>query len=438
MKDTKSEERNGTTIITTTDGQLLKEKLKSLPPVIPQYINSTVNIKLDYAMFTSNFQNLAIKLASRHSKLMGPKGCGKTFLVVVMFCLCWLRNIPCLLLSPASFDFSDVSCRKFFKLFLDEHIKKEQQAELTGLMDKDPKQAWNLAINEVRKLIIFADLVTYTDPMLAAFIKILQQSTSSQDVNIILAVTSGAEHLTQNLSDNLHVIVDKCISSYNCVNIETGFTEREASTFVDMLKITTGDKKVIKLEDVVHITGTSPLLLSWLEGRPHGKDVNWFLRNYRSYVDAQLTHFLTKNSLKLVPQPTTTEEFFAYLEVIKGRQFAYAASSGDELTKAQLDEYYKTWLHKNLITVLESIQPTGKPNNNQKVVLRWNFPPMRTIYIKLLDEFIKNTTCEKVRDMCAKESSFLGFWYESEFFKYYNESRSISVEYITPKDGERS
>ena len=39
--------------------------------------------------------------------------------------------------------------------------------------------------------------------------------------------------------------------------------------------------------------------------------------------------------------------------------------------------------------------------------------------------------------MCEKESSFRGFWYESEFFRHYSGGSSILVKSITPTQSER-
>ena len=74
---------------------------------------------------------------------------------------------------------------------------------------------------------------------------------------------------------------------------------------------------------------------------------------------------------------------------------------------------------------------------NSKVLLRWNFPTMRKVYINLLDNFIQNCTLDQVISMCDKESSFCGFWYESEFFRHYSGGSSILVKYITPIQSER-
>jgi len=71
------------------------------------YISHCVRVDLTDAMITTSFKNAVRDLKGKCDKLTGPKGCGKTFFVVVMFYLCWLKDIPCMLLSPESFDFSN-------------------------------------------------------------------------------------------------------------------------------------------------------------------------------------------------------------------------------------------------------------------------------------------------------------------------------------------
>ena len=67
---------------------------ESLSDQILSYIRVTVGIDLKNAMFTSNLQSVRKMLAGHHTVLSGPKGCGKTYIVTMMFCLCWLKGLP--------------------------------------------------------------------------------------------------------------------------------------------------------------------------------------------------------------------------------------------------------------------------------------------------------------------------------------------------------
>ena len=189
-------------------------------------------------------------------------------------------------------------------------------------------------------MIIFADLVLYTGSQhvtkkLQPFINILKQQVSS-NIRFILAVSSGSQHLTQKLDPELRRGIRHILNAYNSVDMRTRFTEQEASTFVKKLNVKAGDNTVIKLENVVHITGTSPLLLSWLKGK-NGANVEQFVLQYSSYVDMELNNFLTSNSPDLVKHPANVQQFLAYQEAIEGKKFAYAATSGEELNTKELE-----------------------------------------------------------------------------------------------------
>ena len=119
-----------------TDDQLHR-CLNLLPSPMKEYINHCVHVDLTDAMITTSFKNAVRDLKGKRDKLTGPKGCGKTFFVVVMFCLCWLKDIPCMLLSPELFDFSNLCCSDFFNLFLNKHIEdEEEQVELADGIEK--------------------------------------------------------------------------------------------------------------------------------------------------------------------------------------------------------------------------------------------------------------------------------------------------------------
>ena len=110
-------------------------------------------------MFKSTFQKVQKELGeNKHSYLYGPKGCGKAYTITVMFCICWLQNLPCLLLSPKSF-LKDRSCIDLCTSFVTKHVK--EQTIITSLMETGSSQeAWDVAIMKAeRPLLIFTNLV---------------------------------------------------------------------------------------------------------------------------------------------------------------------------------------------------------------------------------------------------------------------------------------
>lgn len=133
---------------------------QSLPDKILSYIGLTVQIDLKNAIFTSAFQDVS-RLVSHHTIVHGPKGCGKTHIITMMFCLCWLKHIPCLLLLSASLSLW-LPCIEFCRLFVTTFItdKAKQTEILDHLRKGNICEGWELAIHKAGPLLIFADLVT--------------------------------------------------------------------------------------------------------------------------------------------------------------------------------------------------------------------------------------------------------------------------------------
>ena len=67
--------------------------------------NCTNNILPDYTIFTCNFQAVREAIAAQRSKIVvvGPKGCGKTLMVAVIFMILY-KNFDCLCITPRTFD----------------------------------------------------------------------------------------------------------------------------------------------------------------------------------------------------------------------------------------------------------------------------------------------------------------------------------------------
>ena len=183
-----------------------------------------------------------------------------------------------------------------------------------------------------------------------------------------------------------------------------------------------------------HISGTNPLLLSWIPN-----DVEATVNEYESIVLAQLRNFLANNCEGLTRYPSTPQGFFLLQQVLRSRVFADMANRGYTLNKMQTMEYSKTWLHCNWLTILEDSpseevllehelmeqdtieQDAPQPMVTRKV-LRWNFPCMGEIYINMLQDFVSSHSETQLQDTCTKVPSFAGFWYESLFFSHYKQS----------------
>lgn len=346
---------------------------------------------------------------------------------------------------------SNLSCTKFFNFICANNIKTEDQARFADVIKQELTIAWSWAIAEAGPLLLFADLVTkdstpeYVKANLQSFLTILEHHTSSQDVSVILAVSSGLPHFTEKLSSSLQRSIQFIVKGIENIHITTGFNEKEASEYVASLNRVLEDKTTVTFEHVKHIAGTNPLLLSLLMIVDTQMDIECFMAKYCSLVDGESRKFLIQNSRSLSPSPGTAEQYFLHDEIVKSNPFACIATREEILVKSQLHLYENTWLCKNNVTVLlKDIQPTDEQDpstNTQKhtsrMILRWNYPMMGTIYITMLDKFVQYTTAEKLDYLCAKEGSIRGFWYELEFFAYYHKrDKYIPVKCINPKDSD--
>ena len=74
-------------------------------------------------------------------------------------------------------------------------------------------------------------------------------------------------------------------------------------------------------------------------------------------------------------------------------------------------------------------QDTMEQNAPQPKVLRWNFPLMGEVYIKMLQKFVSSNSETQLQETCAKVSSFAGFF----VFSHYKQSFSsiMNVQYST-------
>ena len=115
---------------------------------------------------------------------------------------------------------------------------------------------------------------------------------------MIVSVSSDAQHLTDDNS-KFTELFNLLITADQSVNITTGFSDVEAGKFMK--------KKVpFTLNKVKHISGTNPLLLSWIPS-----NVGTKVTEYKSIVLTQLCNFLANNCEGLTRYPSTTQGFFA-------------------------------------------------------------------------------------------------------------------------------
>ena len=91
---------------------------------ILNYLQTITTGSLDNAAFTSNFDKVkeAYEQSNKICCLTGPKGCGKTFIIIALFAVYYTKGIHCLFLTPESFTSNELPCKRFCKLLVDKFI----------------------------------------------------------------------------------------------------------------------------------------------------------------------------------------------------------------------------------------------------------------------------------------------------------------------------
>jgi len=111
----------------------------------------------------------------------------------------------------------------------------------------------------------------------------------------------------------------------------------------------------------------------------------------------------------------------------------YCACRHGQLVEDEEYEYQKRWLAKYNLAVVEEVctktqevvpdQDETLPNKQESKdvtakILRWNFPTFGRMYLDILRNFINDCYSTKLKEICKKEPSFVGFWLEGMFVSY--------------------
>lgn len=374
--------------------------------------------------------------------ITGPKGCGKTFTVAVLFALWNLTQKEGIFLSARSFSSNN---RSYFEKFIAENFADNKKEDLLKKLDSDVLSALKSILEHIQ-LVIFADFSQFTketkesNKHFEQLVEFLQFAISRR-ARIILSVSSGIgfphdSGISQRFTG--------CLSSCYNDELTTGFTDEEASRYLT--------KKGVKLraEEVKHISGTNPYLLSLFS-----KDDRQSLPEYKSKVKFRMQQLLLTHFSNLGNRIETLDEYFLHEKWTTCSNFVYYANRGDALLEPELKKYYDTVLYQHKLTVLhltldnkiEEDQDDGEDaastssqqaslnpvvaasnistsNRQERLVIRWNFPILGEMFINVIENFIEKTT---LVHYCNSVPTFAGNWYEFLFFKYLKKEKTIMV-----------
>jgi len=137
--------------ITSENIQMLRQ-LTSLDFRSLDFIHCISKVQLKYSVFTANFQKVVNAIQSNFNVengqhncicLEGPKGCGKTHTLVATFVICsLLKKRPCLFLAQDSFEDSPQST-EYLKEFVNTcvHFSSDFRKEIESVLDRKGSKA---------------------------------------------------------------------------------------------------------------------------------------------------------------------------------------------------------------------------------------------------------------------------------------------------------
>lgn len=426
-----------------------KDIPKCVPLVVLAYISVTTAKYLDLndGIYTSDFKELMNRYhEDRDVVIKGPSGCGKTYALVSLFAICVMKQIPCVLFSSISFGTDNPDISSYYKYHMDQ-ISGEISTNQHSHTENDVLISLG---NESKQFIVFLDFSKFhSDDSDGA--KRLVQAASGLAIfghKLVVSVSSGVE-----ISDAYNASgLRNFLSRKSFLKLEfKGFTYTEALTFVKGRNC-----KNITLKSIQYFCGTNPFLLSQIDGKSQQS-----VACIKGIVKEIVKNYFTKHVKGLTKDGDTLESYFMREEMLRCSEFVNDASMEVTLTGDRIRKFEDTFLFKHRLAILDyretrskvqededfaasttqvtaaseqQLPAASEPRKNVNPVLKWNFPIVAEIYKDVINNFIKRNTDQSLKEMCAKVSTFAGYWYECLYFSKIQETKSIKVSYRTMKN----
>ena len=277
-----------------------------IPTDIKRYIFAVTTENLKFPVFTASFDKVAQQCREhRCVGIVGPKGCGKTFTLVALFVLCYTK-LNCLFLTPQTLIFSRYfTCQNYIKTFVtnNKNLDEDDQKTIIDELQKDMVSALELLVDRYKKLeslIVFADISDLTKQNMALLGVLREFSTQAR---LIVSFSSGATHFTDEQS-SARMFLEFYMGLY-LVEITSGLTIAQVSTFLSKMD------SPVQLQDINHISGTNPFMLSLVRSIPCNNDpIPAKVLTYKANVKFVVSDWLNKNFNLLKPSYSTLAEFF--------------------------------------------------------------------------------------------------------------------------------
>lgn len=223
--------------------------LKDVPTEASTHIYSCCRVPLDCMIWTSQFEEVANRCQRNDFVyITGAKGCGKTCTLCVLFVLHWKQYSNCLFVAATSEGFID-----YWKLLILKHCT--DNAHRIVLETKLQQIFYKFLIEMVmlNQFVIFVDLSQERNTDTSKLLDFLSIALPQHGTRVVMSASSGIT-----ITDNRKL--SEIIHNYGFVSVELakGFSYVEASDYLKTKSIP------LSLDEIVHVTGTNPLLLSLL------------------------------------------------------------------------------------------------------------------------------------------------------------------------------
>ena len=406
------------------------------------FVNASSNHVLSgtSAIFTADVMKVkdAIQSGPRN-KLTGPKGCGKSFSLALLFLMLQKEYKYCLYLGSESLH--NVHTYWYFLDFIEKHsdsvsyanMKEQLHAEmlehfrkgksqlppvcfmkfLVSLSEENPKKPLYLFIDFGQSTIYEKDSPTFD---------FLLQSASIPTANVTVAVSSGALVHVRKLGPKQ---CDKFngLFSQNWTEVDiSGFTEDEAKLVVEKINCNEG----LKFEQIRHLSGNNPLLLSIL----NSSDT---LYHYKAKILARQEEFLERNLGINSNSDVSIKGFLEQDHFRACEKYIHYANTGSKLTKQEYETYHGTWLYANQVT---SCKLVYQEHHTHSYVLNFNFPNLGIHLMKIIRRYLKRKT--DIENLSLKERSVAGFLFQEVFFDHCREKQKLGISCIDLDNGQES
>lgn len=343
----------------------------------------------------------------------GPKGCGKSFILCVLF-LKWQAHSPCLYLSVNSFRNPTLFLRflnEHQKAFKKNYEKYYQTFSASGIVQsKDVVNFIMDFLEYVEEMYLFVDVGSVTGSVcdLQGFVDIIQIFSDGK-LTKIFSVSSGfvsaqtsviLNRVDRECCYNIQGLLDSCFDKV----VVNGFTDAEVNKFIECFN------KNIDVDKIKEAAGNNPLLLSCL-ARANANN----FESYLKHVNREVNKFLFDN-LTVISNPGTFAEFFRHKKWETGRLYILLAMQlqGRKFTDEQVKQFEMTWLYEQQILI--------KTSTN---CMKFNFP---TLGPALVDSFRRLLTpLPTVQQLAYTNDSVMGFVFEQRFMDHCNREEKLNV-----------